>query len=93
MIVKLTIGKMKSSRLSSSCFQYSSTDDFSVTVKVRNRYLSFGSNLYFKLILIDEFLASAKYRYFLDRVQLLRQRLVRHGYAVPRLKSSLSNII
>jgi len=55
MIVKLTIGKMKSSRLSSSCFQYSSTDDFSVTVKVRNRYLSFGSNLYFKLILIDEF--------------------------------------
>ena len=55
MIVKLTIGKMKSTRLSSSCFQYSSTDDFSVTVKVRNRYLSFGSNLYFKLILIDEF--------------------------------------
>ena len=52
MIVKLTI---ESLRLSSSCFQYSSTDDFSVTVKVRNRYLSFGSNLYFKLILIDEF--------------------------------------
>ena len=55
MIVKLTIGKMKSSCLSSSCFQYSSTDDFSVTVKVRNRYFSFGSNLYFKLVLIDEF--------------------------------------
>ena len=49
---KLTIGKVKSSRLS-RCFQSSSVVDLNTKVTVRSRSLSVSSILYFKLISID----------------------------------------
>ena len=49
---KLTIGKVKSSRLS-RCFQSSSVLDLNTKVKVRSRSLSVSSILWFKVIWID----------------------------------------
>ena len=39
--------------------------------------------------LISYFRACVKYNDFLDRVQLLTQKLLKQGYAAPRLNSSL----